>query len=434
MGPQTFDTIVAPITGNQLAAVAWIRLSGPDAWDLASKVFKAWPAKPVSHKAIFGTYVHGDSGIALPFAVNHSYTGEQAVELSIHGSLVSVRNLVEACIAHGARMAEPGEFTLRAFLNGRLDLTQAEAVRDTVDAQTDSQLRVANYNRKGVLRREITVIRDLILTLLVRVEASVDFSEEIGDVDKPQMIEDVQYIVESLNRWIDTADSGKLIRNGYRVAIVGPPNAGKSSLLNALLGEDRSIVTDIPGTTRDYVEEMLEIAGLPVVLIDTAGLRKTSDIVESLGIQRTRAIASDADAIWYLYDAALGWTAEDQSVIDSFDRPVTILANKIDLAAAELGMPISTLTRAGLADLLGSLSEKLETASNGALINLRHKPLLEQARTSLVECLTCIESEAPDDLLSVLLTDAASHLGAVTGETATPDMIDRIFHDFCIGK
>ena len=425
---------MAPITGNQTAAVAWVRLSGPEAWEVAAKVFKAWPENPISHKAVFGTYVHGDSGLALPFAHNQSYTGEEAVELSLHGSTVSVRNLVETCLSNGARMAEPGEFTLRAFLNGRLDLTQAEAVRDTVDAQTDAQLRSANYNRKGVLRREITTIRDQILTLLVRVEASVDFSEEIGDVDKPQMIEDVQHIVESLNRWIDTADSGKLIRNGFRVAIVGPPNAGKSSLLNALLGEDRSIVTDIPGTTRDYVEEMLEIGGLPVVLIDTAGLRQTNDIVESLGIQRTRAIAADADAVWYLYDASLGWSSEDQSAVDSFDRPVTILANKVDIANPDLGMPISALTRTGLAELLGSLSDNLQTASNGALINLRHKPLLEQARSSMIECESCINNLAPDDLLSVLLTDAASHLGAVTGETATPDMIDRIFHDFCIGK
>ncbi len=428
------DTIVAPITGTQPAAVAWVRLSGPEAWSIASKVFKGWPLEPNSHRAVFGTYIYGDSGLALPFAENHSYTGEQSVELSIHGSRVSVRNLVEACRAEGARMAEPGEFTLRAFLNGRMDLTQAEAVKDTVDAQTDEQLRAANFNRKGVLRREVTVIREKVLSLIVRVEASVDFSEEIGELDKPAMKADVLSVREHLDRLVATAESGKLLRHGFRIAIVGPPNAGKSSLMNVLLGEDRSIVTDVAGTTRDYVEEVLEVGGMPVILIDTAGLRPTNDLVESLGIQRTHTMAANADAVWYLYDASCGWQSTDQNTIDSFDRPVEVIANKIDLADPTVGRPISTQTRQGLAELLGSLTEQIQLSPDGPLINLRHKPLLEQAGKSLSECVAAIDAEAPDDLLSVLLADAACHLGEVTGETATPDMIERIFHDFCIGK
>ncbi len=434
MAAPLFDTIVAPITGNQPAAVAWVRVSGPEAWRIASLVFKAWPTEPVSHRAVFGAYIYGDSGLALPFEEGHSYTGEQSVELSLHGSSVSMRNLVESCIAEGARHAEPGEFTLRAFLNGRLDLTQAEAVRDTVDARTDSQLRAANFNRKGVLRREVSALRESVLTLLARVEASVDFSEEIGDLDRDRMAEGVRAMIDRLDQLLATADAGMIVRNGYRIAIVGPPNAGKSSLLNALLGEARSIVPAIAGTTRDYVEEVLEVAGIPVVLIDTAGLRSTEDLVETIGIERTRTIASNADEVWYLYDAVAGWTAVDDAVIQTIERPVTILANKSDLAPATVGTPISALTRAGLDTLLGTLSKSIHQVESGPLINLRHKPLLEQARIALSDCLKSMAADAPDDLLSVLLTEAASHLGAITGETATPDMIHRIFHDFCIGK
>jgi len=433
--PQThFDTIVAPITGNQPAAVAWVRLSGPDSWDIASKIFGNWPQKPISHRATFGTYVHGDTGLALPFEENHSYTGEQSVELSIHGSSVSVRQLVEQCRTIGARMAEPGEFTLRAFLNGRIDLTQAEAVKDIVEAQTDLQLRSAGMNLKGELRREVTATREYILDLLARVEATVDFSEEIGELDRGAMMDDIFQIQVALDSLINTAKAGNLVRNGYRIAIVGPPNAGKSSLMNALLGEDRSIVTEIPGTTRDYLEASIEVSGLPVVLIDTAGLRKTKDLVESIGIQKTIAIAANADAVWYLYDASNGWTPSDVSTVESFERPVTVIANKADLAEASTGLNLSALTRSGIEDLLGALAEEIHIAPTCPLINLRHKPFLEQAKASINECLTALWSDAPDDLLSVLLTDAACQLGEITGETATPDMIERIFHDFCIGK
>jgi tRNA modification GTPase len=434
MSNTPFDTIVAPITGIQPAAVAWVRLSGPESWDIAARVFRAWPEEPISHRAVFGVYVHGDSGLALPFAKDHSYTGEQTVELSIHGSTASSRRLVEISLEAGARLAEPGEFTLRAFLNGRLDLTQAEAVRDTVDARTDAQLRAANLNRKGVLRREVSSIRNQVLKVLVQVEASVDFSEEIGELDHVAASSAVSKQIARIDHLLSTAEPGRILRNGYRIAIVGPPNAGKSSLLNALLGEDRSIVTEVPGTTRDYVEEQLEIAGFPVILIDTAGLRETDDLVESIGIQRTHAIAANADAVWYLYDSKTGWTDLDQSTIAAFDRPLTVLANKSDLAKSNVGMPVSAITRDGLDVLLKSLESEIATGAGEPLINLRHQPLLMQARESLSDCLISIDNHAPDDLLSVLLTDAAHHLGAVTGETASPDMIERIFHDFCVGK
>ncbi len=434
MAQSPFDTIVAAITGSQAAAVAWIRLSGPDSWAIASRVFGNWPSQPQSHRAVFGVYSHGDSGLALPFEDKQSYTGERSVELSIHGSRASSRALVQLCLDEGARMAEPGEFTLRAFLNGRVDLTQAEAVRDTVESETDAQLRAANLNRRGVLKREVSDIRNGVLKVLANVEASVDFSEEIGDLDRIGALTSTEEQIGRIEQLLASADTNRILRNGFRIAIVGPPNAGKSSLLNALLGEDRSIVSDIAGTTRDYVEERVEIGGVPIVLIDTAGLRESTDRIESIGIQRTISMAANSDAIWYVYDSQVGFTPDDQATVDTFDRPVSLLANKSDLVVPTQGIPISAITRDGLSTLLDHVTSLVATSPSSPLINARHQPLLIQAKESLQLVRDTLSHHAPDDLLSVLLTEAAHFLGEITGETAAPDMIERIFHDFCIGK
>lgn len=447
-----FDTIVAPITGTAKAAVAIVRVSGPDAWTIAAEVFHPW--NPESHKASYGHFANGDDGLALPFAENQSYTGEQSVELSCHGSPASVRSLVEACIRAGARMAEPGEFTQRAFMNGRIDLTQAEAVRDTIEAQTDAQLRFANLNREGALHREVGAISDECIGLLAAVEASVDFAEEIGEFDREAGREKVDNLLRRIAELLNTAEAGRIMRQGLRIAIVGPPNAGKSSLMNALLGTDRSIVTDVPGTTRDFVEEQADIGGVPCVLIDTAGLRDTDDPVESIGVQRTRAQAANADLIWYVYDSSVGWTDADVAAATSFGRPVLVVANKADLIKVEpvgrLAVPpipscppfpyaasVSARTGLGLdflgADIHETIFDPWEFDS-GPTINLRHQPLLERAQTALVGVAATLDGDQPDDLLSVGLQEAIGALGEITGETATPDIIDRIFHDFCIGK
>ena len=433
-----FDTIVAPITGVQPAAVAWIRLSGPDSWQIASRVFKDWPlTEVISHRALFGRYVNGDEGLALPFAKDRSYTGDQSVELSIHGSRASIQTLVEACLAEGARMAEPGEFTMRAFMNGRLDLTQAEGVRETVDAQTEAQLNLANLSRKGALRKEFSDLRSRILALLANVEASVDFSEEIGELDRPAATREIDSILVVLNGWIHTANWGQIVREGYRIAILGRPNAGKSSLMNALLRAERSIVTSTPGTTRDYIEESLDIDGFRVVLTDTAGLRTSEDLVEAKGIERSLEMAARANHAFYLYDCSEGWSEEDDvyfAEIEGQGIDSTVLANKVDIGEPGRGKPISTVTMLGIDDLLSDIKQRLELFPVVPFVNLRHLPYVEQAHESMTSCAALLRSAVPDDLLSVLLTDAAMQLGAITGETAAPDMIERIFHDFCIGK
>lgn len=430
-----FDTIVAPITGDQASAVAIVRLSGPDSWSIAGKVFRGWPAAPISHRAVYGVYVTGDDGLGLPFAQDSSYTGEESAELSLHGSPASVRALVEQCIQEGARFADAGEFTQRAFLNGRIDLTRAEAVADTVNALTATQLRLANRLREGALWEEVTHIRSSVLGILAQVEASVDFEEEIGPVDRDGTLSKIDTLVDRIEVLLKTAEIGRILRKGLRIAIVGPPNAGKSSLFNAFLGKDRAIVTQIPGTTRDYLEETLDLGGVPVVLIDTAGLRTSSDLVEDLGIQRAWAQAAEADLVWYVYDASGHFPDPPPELSEG---KVWILANKSDLAAPARSehYAVSALTADGLDALVRAVAEIGREAEALPIppINERHRPLLDHACAALQEAMITIQSSRPDDLLATHLRAAIQSLGEVTGESAEADMIERIFSDFCIGK
>lgn len=429
-----FDSIVAPITGSSAAAVAIVRLSGPEAWSIASKVFDPW--KPEHMRAAYGKLSSGDDGIALPFTHGHSYTGEEAVELSCHGSRAAVGELVAACIAAGARMAEPGEFTQRAFLNGRIDLTQAEAVRETIEASSSAQLRLANLHREGSLRRRVTDIRNAMFRVLAAIEATVDFSEEIGDLDRATATLDLQAQIGSIEQLLRTADTGRLIRQGLRIAIIGPPNAGKSSLLNALLKSDRALVTEIPGTTRDFVEEQIEVNGLPIVLIDTAGLRESDDRVESMGIQKSRAIAAAADLMWFVYDASVGLTDEDRRTSEGFQK-LLYVANKIDLTREFLLPPnstgISAATGEGIPALLDTIPD-VELGAREFAISPRHSPPLQDARDAIEAAIAVLNADKPVDLATVFIGEALDRLGRITGETASEDMLHRIFSDFCIGK
>lgn len=442
--PTPFDTIVAPITGTENAAVAVVRVSGAEAWEIAGKVFRPWPETPQPRFALYGHFVTGDDGLALPFAEDHSYTGDQAVELSVHGSRASVQALVEACLHAGARMARPGEFTERAFLNGRLDLTQAEGVRDTVEALTQTQLRQANLLREGSLRDQVRHIRSEVEGVLAAVEASVDFSEEIGDLDRPAAVAQLGVAIQELDRLLLTQDAGRILRRGYRIAIVGPPNAGKSSLLNALLGYDRSIVTEIPGTTRDFVEERVDLGGVPCVLTDTAGLRETVDRVESMGVERTHRVAEAADEVWYVVDGTVGLTPEDEAAMEALDRPVVVVWNKADLLHPDrsyrtyktyCAYPVSALTRQNLDRLIAHVKSKVESnAAESVWINDRHAPLLQSARQCIDDAAKTLGQDLPFDLASVHLQAALADLGQITGETADANVLDAIFRNFCIGK
>lgn len=430
-----FDTIVAPITGLPPAAVAWIRLSGAQAWEIASAIFSPWPEQVAPGKAVYGRLISGDDGFALPFAAHASYTGEPTVELSMHGSRASILSAVEACVREGARMAEPGEFTQRAFLNGRIDLTQAEAVRETIDALTDAQLKQANRNREGALRQEVEALRAEAIRMLAAVEASVDFSEEIGDFDRSAATRTATSMLVRIAQLRKGAKVSRIVRDGYRIAIVGPPNAGKSSLLNRLLGADRAIVTDIPGTTRDFVEERADFDGVPVVLVDTAGLRETADLVEKIGIERTRSRAAEADEIWFLYDGTRGLTTEDREEIAQLGPSVRLLANKCDLGETKgEGIRISVNEGHGIDALVESVREKVLHHVPAVAINERQANHLQECEDILANLSEFLASDVPDDLLSVFLNDLIATLGRITGQTAEESMIERIFHDFCVGK
>lgn len=430
-GAEHFDTIVAPVTATG-GAIAIVRLSGADAWRIASEVFAPWRPEPL--RATYGRYGFGDDGLALPFAAGHSYTGEESVELSLHGSATGVGRLVDACLRAGARMAEPGEFTQRAFLNGRLDLTQAEGIRDAIEARTAAQLRLANLQREGATRRRVEALVGAVGKVLAAVEASVDFSEEIGEFDDLEGLRNLEASLREVGALRESAGLGRLLRRGLRVAIVGRPNAGKSSLLNALLGIDRAIVTDVPGTTRDFVEEQIIVCGVPVVLIDTAGLRETDNPVEAVGIRRAREIAAHADVVWFLYDVEMGWTEGDERLLNEIGRHVTLIAAKCDLARVSRGLAMSSVTGEGIAELLQSLPIDQEMETREIAIDGRHDALLAQVEVSLREAIASLTGGRPPDLISVHLRSALDALGQITGQTADAEMLQRIFADFCIGK
>ncbi len=429
-----FDTISALISGSPPAAVAWVRISGDEAYEVASKLFSPWPDNPTPRHALYGRFAHGDDGLALPFEEGKSYTGERVVEFSVHGSRASITALLDACERAGARPARPGEFTLRAFLNGRIDLTQAEAVAETVDALTERQLRMANLNREGALARQVREVRESLLGLLARIEASVDFPDEVGDLDLDAAASTCAYAAQNLNRLIDEGKRAHLARQGLRVAILGRPNAGKSSLLNVIVGSNRAIVTEIPGTTRDTVEETVSFGGVPIVLIDTAGIRQTEDVVEQIGVQRTFASAETADRLWYLFDASTGWTAEDEIAISALQREAMLIGNKSDIATPERGIPVSAVTGQGIGNLLELTVADLVTESETPATNDRQSAALSTALESVLACQDAANAHHPPDLLTVFLRDAIETLGRVTGETATPDMLQEIFSRFCIGK
>lgn len=451
------DTIAAIATPPGEGGIGIVRVSGTEAFSVAERLFKRRGSKPLqSHRAYFGAVIDPEAGevvdraLLLPFRAPRSYTGEDVVEFHCHGSPYLLRRVLTLATRTGARLAEPGEFTLRAFLNGKLDLAQAEAVADLVRARSQAQLRSALALHEGALSKQVRALNDELLLLLATVEAHIDFSEEIGELDPYTLIPTLNHLQQQLESLLKGAWAGRLLREGARVAIVGRPNVGKSSLLNALLGEERAITTEIPGTTRDTLEESLIIEGIPVVILDTAGLREGGDVVERIGIERARAAAEHADLILFVYDlTAPDWDA-DRTLLSTLPEqtPKVRVGNKTDCATPQQcarareyfsdTVLLSARTGAGLDMLkqaiLSALSLQRIGEETPTLTHQRHIHAAESARHALEAAYAALIQGYPPDLVAVDLRTAWLALGAITGETADETLVQRIFRDFCIGK
>ena len=450
----TSDTIVAIATPAGRGGLGVIRISGPDASQIAAdlvgrdKPFKARHATFARIDVASGFSRTGDQVVITVFPNPHSYTGEDVAEISAHGSPVVLASLLRRAMAAGARLAEPGEFTLRAFLNGKLDLVQAEAVADLIDAVTPLQARAAFDQLEGTLTAAIGAIERDLFDVIAKLEASLDFPDEgYHFVGAAEARASVAAITARLEQLLEQSARGRLVREGAQVAIVGAPNVGKSSLFNALLNTKRAIVTAIPGTTRDMLTERADIGGLSLVLIDTAGVRETSDVVEQEGVARTRDALGVADLVLVVLDRSREMTGEDRGILaETSDQPRVVVLNKSDLAAVvtEPGVAISARTGAGLDDLIAAIADVLNGGGNPAglsdmrdqptVTNVRHTALLERARAAILRAIAALEGEVSEEFPLLDLQEAAHALQEITGRRTSDDLLHHIFAKFCIGK
>ncbi|MDP6348787.1 MAG: tRNA uridine-5-carboxymethylaminomethyl(34) synthesis GTPase MnmE [Chloroflexota bacterium] len=456
------DTIAAIATALGPAGIGVVRVSGPGALAVARRIISDGSAGGLPDRVATLVLLRDphdgsffDQALVTYMAAPRSYTAEDVVEISCHGGIAAVRATLAAALAAGARLAEPGEFTLRAFLNGRIDLIQAEAVADMVAAPTDLSLKAAREQLGGRLSGEVAAARAQCLELLARLEAGIDFSEDdVPPVDRRQAAVDLSAVRSRLDHLLDQADRGRLLRTGVRLAIVGSPNVGKSSLLNALLRSDRAIVTDVPGTTRDTLEEQLDLEGIPVVVVDTAGVRGTTDAIESEGIARSRRALAEADVALLIFDAGRELNDADRAVaamVREYGVPVLAVLNKSDLPEktgdgdlTALGIdgpavPTCALNDAGVAPLRTALLELIGGGDIRAnelplVTNERHQEALRAAAAHLEGSATAVADDLPADFIAIGLHGAVRVLGEVAGEDATEDLLANIFERFCIGK
>ena len=447
------DTIAAVATPPGTGGLAVLRLSGRKALSVADQCLRSAvgrvPSNFTPRMAVFGeVHRHGlrvDEVVITVFRGPKSFTGDDTVEVACHGGILVTRRVLEALLAAGARPAEPGEFTARAFLNGRMDLAQAEAVADLIHAQTDRALGTAHAQLAGALSRRIEGLRDSLMGVLAHIEAHIDFPDEDISPDTTAVL--TTKLVSSLDgidALLRTAREGRFLRQGVRTALVGRPNAGKSSLLNRLLGHERAIVSPVAGTTRDTLEEVAQVRGIPLVLVDTAGLRESEDAVEREGIRRSREAAAEAELILHIVDASVAWSIEEDALVEAWAGKVRIcVSNKCDLPGAQVhpgSVPVSCRTGIGLDDLERAIEERLISRSiggsgdDGVAIGVRHQRALERAREAVLQTCSGLENQQTLELVAFELRVALGALGEVVGKTSVDDLLDSIFSQFCLGK
>ncbi len=457
MKSNTIAAIATPMTNSGIGV---IRISGNQTLDIISRIFQPKKQKNMkevpSYTAHYGHIYHEDElldeCIVLIMRGPHSYTAEDVAEIQCHGGVVVMRKILEAVFFAGAVPAEPGEFTKRAFLNGRIDLSKAEAVMDLIHSKNEFAMQSSLKQLEGVLGKKITDLRKQILHSVAWIESALDDPEHYSiDGFSDELKIQIEHMIKELQSFLENADNGRILREGIQTVIVGKPNAGKSSVWNVLLGEERAIVTDIAGTTRDMLEESIQIKGIPLNMIDTAGIRDTNDLVEKIGVDKAKNLLNKADLILYVVDTSSPMTEEDEEIVRLIEGKETIvLLNKSDLAS-KIGIDemkqrgfehvavISAKEQTGIEDLYQMIQDiffegKVSFNDEIYLTNMRHKNAVSDALNSLSMVMESIEAGMPEDFFSIDLMDAYEHLGFITGESVGEDLVNEIFAEFCMGK
>jgi len=459
-----FDTIAAISTPMGEGAIAIVRLSGDQAFDIGDKVFKGMKGNSMkdfaSHTIHYGHIIDPDTEQVVEEVMvsvmrgPKTFTREDIIEINCHGGLVSVNKVLQLALKNGARLAEPGEFTKRAFLNGRIDLSQAEAVMDLIRAKTDRAMNVALNQMEGRLSNLIRKLRQEILETLAHVEVNIDYPEydDVEEMTHNVLLEKSKYVRDEIDKLVRTSEQGKILREGLSTVIIGRPNVGKSSLLNSLVHENKAIVTDIPGTTRDVIEEYVNVRGVPLRLVDTAGIRETEDIVERIGVERSRQVLKEADLILLVLNYADKLTPEDEQLFEAVrGMDVIVIVNKTDLPQkididkvrklAENHQLVTTalLEEQGIDELEEAISSlffagSIEAGDMTYVSNSRHIALLNQASIAINEAINSVEMGTPIDIAQIDLTRTWELLGEIIGDSVHESLIDQLFSQFCLGK
>jgi tRNA modification GTPase len=438
-----FDTITAIATPLGMGGVGVIRISGDKAFEIIKQIFSnpSFEPRKFNHGWVIDGDIKIDEVIVLPFFAPNSYTGEDVVEIQCHGGMNVVRNILNLVLSKGARMAEKGEFTKRAFLNKRMDLSQAEAVADIIHSKTSEFAKISVKNLSGTLKERISNIRNDIFEVLSKITAGIDFPEDVREPEYTYLVDCFEKILSQINSTLEGAHVSNIFRQGISVAIVGKPNVGKSSLFNALLSLDRAIVTDIAGTTRDVIKETLDL-GIPVTLIDTAGIRDGKEInkVEEIGIEYSKQSVGEADLVLFVYDLSQGMQKEDKEILELIkDKNYIIIGNKCELAQIrdEEIVYVSALNGEGIEELKQRLTKSvcdIEPESLEFVTNSRQQVCLERAKASIEQALLAAKLNELQDLISIDVKSAILALDEITGELMTDSILDNIFENFCIGK
>ncbi|KGP92683.1 tRNA modification GTPase [Pontibacillus chungwhensis BH030062] len=455
------DTISAISTPVGEGAIAIVRLSGPEAVSLANGMFKGKDLNEVdTHTIHYGKLLDPKTNemveevMVSVMRAPKTFTREDIVEINCHGGLVSVNRVLELTLSQGARLAEPGEFTKRAFLNGRIDLSQAEAVMDLIRAKTDRAMNVALKQMDGRLSHLIQKLRQELLEVLAQVEVNIDYPEydDVEEMTNELMIQNTRQVHQEIERLLRTAKQGKILREGLGTAIVGRPNVGKSSLMNALVHENKAIVTEVPGTTRDVIEEYVNVRGVPLRLIDTAGIRETEDLVEKIGVEKSRQVLQEADLILLVLNNGDTITQEDKKLFEAVEgMDVIVIVNKTDLpqqidmdelrevAGDHPIVSTSLIEEQGIDQLESSISDiffegDIDTGDMTYLSNVRHVQLLNQAKETLEDAMDGMNAGMPIDMVQIDVTRTWELLGEIVGDTVQESLIDQLFSQFCLGK